>query len=277
MSSRKVSFADVVGETEAEYKAAQSEILKRKKLEEQEARARAARQQREQERVRAEYAREQAKKLEEAQKKKKEDTEANERLKLELQIALYREQYPTYEIPKTTEKTPLSKLREIKKQVEAKNALNFMPPLLHTFSGVLVKFYVHMVEEMGMNPLDHEVQDLQAFYMSQAARQIMLPAWKATVAANPWLIGGNPWWMQVLMGFYLVAESNSQRVKAIRSASAYEAPPEEDREAPPTMRPGSSRVPRSGVSPGIRLRETLLNLNREEGPSDPVGKGKGPA
>jgi len=255
MSGGRINFGDVVSETDAQHEAAMKEAEREKREEYARTKAQAAKLERERERLRQEYAREQARKKQEQERKKKETVETNERLKLELQIQLYREQYPDYEIPKITEKTPLARLREIKKTIEAKNAMKFIPPMLHTLSGLAVKFYVHMVEEMGVNPLDHEVQGLKEFYMGQVSRQIMNPAWKATVAANPWLIGGNPWWIQVMMGFYMVAEANSMRVKTLQM-QAYDNPPETE-EGIPKMHPG--------------MREALKRA-MEEGSS---GEGKG--
>lgn len=282
MSQREISFADVTKETDASHaamvKAAETEARQRAA----EARAEAARIEREKQRIQIAYEKEQKAKAQEAARKKKVEEEENERLRLELQISLYREQYPDLEIERTTERTPLTKLREIKKKVEAKNALTFMPPMLHMVGGMVIKLYEKMVVEMEMNPFDHEVRGLRQFYMSAVARQIMMPAWKATVAANPGLlVGGNPWYMQVLMGFYMVAEANSQRMRLMQSGAVPTsllredegpAPPEDEKEdtierqrgPPPRMRAQSQTPVHSA------LRENLLRMAREN-----EGKGKG--
>lgn len=261
MSHQTLDFGDVVKETQEMHDASEKARLMEQKRAEHEARQEAQRQARERERIRIAYEKEQTAKKAALEKEKKEKAETNERLSLILQLDLYREQYPDHDIPRITEKTPLSKLREVKRQVEAKNAMTFMPPMLHTVSGALVKFYVHMVENMGMNPLDHEVQGLQAFYMSKMARDLMLPAWKATVASNPWLIGGNPWYMQLMMGFYLVAETNSQRVKMMQQGPAEASNPN------PSAQSGT-------MNPGLRTALLAMTKEREAQAAEGSSKGK---
>lgn len=275
MSTREISFLDVTKETDASHSAAEKAAEQAARQRAADARAHQRRIEAEKAKIQAAFEREEKRKAEEAAKKKKELDEENERLRLELQISLYREQYPDMEIERTTERTPLSKLREIKKKVEAKNALTFMPPMLHMVGGMVIKLYEKMVVEMEVNPLDHDVRGLRQFYMSTAARQIMQPAWKATVAANPGLlVGGNPWYMQVMLGFYMVAEANSQRQKMISEAGGI--PPglikeeEEARGPPPTL-----RVHKTDAPVHSDLRENLLRMARErdqEGSSG--GKGK---
>jgi hypothetical protein len=271
-SIREINFEDVTKETDESHAAMikAAEIEARQKMAEE--RAEAARIHKERERAQMMFEREQkAKAAQEAKEKKARDDE-NERLRLELQISLYREQYPDMEIERTTERTPLARLREIKKKVEAKNALTFMPPMLHMLGGVVIKLYEKMVIEMDMNPLDHEVEGLRTFYMSAVSRQIMMPAWKATVAANPGLlVGGNPWYMQVMMGFYMVAEANSQRMKLMKSGAVPTSLIEEDEgpsEEPPRGPPPRMRA-QSQIPVHSELRENLLRMARGE-----EGKGK---
>jgi hypothetical protein len=218
-NQREIDFGAVVGETDVSHAASIKQAQQEARMRAAEERAQVMRVEKEKQRIQAAYEKEQKAKADSALKKKKEADEENERLRLELQISLYREQYPGIEIEKTTERTPLTKLREIKKKVEAKNAMEFMPPMLHMVGGMVIKLYEKMVVEMEINPMDHDVRGLRQFYMSTAARQIMLPAWKATIAANPGiLVGGNPWYMQVMMGFYMIAEANSQKAKILSGA-----------------------------------------------------------
>lgn len=271
--SREISFLDVTKETDSSHEAALKRANQEAKIRAAEERQRIAQIEREKQKIQHEFEKEQRKKKEEEDKARKEAEEENERLRLELQISLYREQYPDMDIEKTTERTPLTKLREIKKKVEAKNALTFMPPMLHMVGGALIKLYQKMVLEMEINPLDHEVRGLREFYMSAVSRQIMLPAWKATVAANPGLlVGGNPWYMQVMMGLYMVAESNSQRMKLLEGGGMGSwTPPEEGEEEgreAPRGPPPTVRV-RADTPVHSDLREKLVQMAQERD-----GKGK---